>query len=124
MNTGLRDGCRVARASIDLAGAAGKQLACECQTEPAIGAGDKNSSVLNFHKKHPRVRKNRRGVAFKPTVSPLITDGTNRLGHASSRNPGALSICLGIMCRYVDTFKSAIFPACLHGFNVELSPRS
>src|SRR3954471_22166087 len=44
LDAGLRDERRVARADVDLAGAAGEQRARECQPDAAIGARDEGNS--------------------------------------------------------------------------------
>ena len=51
LNTGLHDGCGVAHADVDLAGAVGEPLARECRAGAAIGSRDKCNCVFNLHRK-------------------------------------------------------------------------
>ena len=54
LNTGLGDGRGVTCAGVDLAGAAGEQLAREGQADAAIGTGDEGNSVFNLHENPQR----------------------------------------------------------------------
>ena len=59
LNTGMGDGCGVARAGVDLAGTAGEQLARKRQANAAISSGDEGNGVLDLHKETPRVGETR-----------------------------------------------------------------
>ncbi|MNV62931.1 hypothetical protein D3C71_1555000 [compost metagenome] len=53
---GHRDGGRVARCGVHLAGATGEQFARKTQADATIGTGDKNHSVFDFHGELQNVR--------------------------------------------------------------------
>ena len=51
LDTRQRDGRRVARTGVDLAGTTRQQFACKCQADAAIGTGDESDGFFDFHKR-------------------------------------------------------------------------